>query len=226
MKSFDPIWENNIYGEGKHLNRYPYDKIVTFIFRNMPRNKPRNECRILEIGCGAGNNLWFCAREGFSVYGIDGSQSAIQYAKERFEQENLAGDFRVGDFMELPYQDDFFDLVIDRGSLTCAGISVAEKAIDEIHRVLGVGGKFFFNPYSERHTSFISSDIQEDNLNHNIQHGTLVGVGQICFYGMRDIKKLISKRWNTINLEHIEITNLTNKHQTAHAEWQITLEKK
>jgi 2-polyprenyl-3-methyl-5-hydroxy-6-metoxy-1,4-benzoquinol methylase len=62
---FDSIWENEIYGDGKNIARYPYDVILSFIYRNFPRNKPRNEIKILEVGCGTGNNLWFAAREGF-----------------------------------------------------------------------------------------------------------------------------------------------------------------
>jgi len=63
--SFDPHWEQQIYGQGAHLNLYPFDVVVTFVFRNAPRDRPRSEVRIVEIGCGAGNNLWFAAREGF-----------------------------------------------------------------------------------------------------------------------------------------------------------------
>jgi len=25
-RPFDPIWEEEIYGQGRHLNRYPFDK--------------------------------------------------------------------------------------------------------------------------------------------------------------------------------------------------------
>ncbi len=83
------IWEKKIYGQGQHLNRYPFENVVTFICRNYPRDKERKEINVLEVGCGSGNNLWFAAREGFSVTGIDDSKSAINYAKERFKNENL-----------------------------------------------------------------------------------------------------------------------------------------
>jgi len=95
----DPIWESEIYSQGHHLNRYPFDAVVSFLFRYRPRDKPREQTDVLEIGCGAGNNLWFAAREGFRVAGIDGSESAISFAQKRFESEKLSGDLRVGNFL-------------------------------------------------------------------------------------------------------------------------------
>src|SRR6266536_3320200 len=113
----DPAWERDIYGAGRQLNRYPFDAVVSFVFANAPA-KPRSETKILEIGCGAGNNLWFAAREGFAVTGIDTSPSAIAYARDRFRSERLAGEFHVAPFSSLPFPDDRFDLVIDRAAVS------------------------------------------------------------------------------------------------------------
>ena len=46
---------------------YPFDNVVTFLFRNYPKDK-QSEINILEVGCGGGNNLRFAAREGFNVF--------------------------------------------------------------------------------------------------------------------------------------------------------------
>ena len=81
---FDPVWEQK-YSSG-HAERYPWDAVVTFIFRNYPRNVARENVRILEVGFGTGPNLWFASREGFSVSGIEGSQSAVDYARSRFRK--------------------------------------------------------------------------------------------------------------------------------------------
>src|SRR3954451_16714670 len=94
--SFDTSWEER-YQRGAALVRYPYDFVVQFVNR-YPPDKPREETLVLEVGCGAGNNLWFAAREGFQVAGIDGSAAAIAYARRRFEQDGLTGDLLVGDF--------------------------------------------------------------------------------------------------------------------------------
>ena len=75
----------NIYSHGQQLNRYPFDSVVSFVYGFCPKQKSPEDTDVVEIGCGAGNNLWFAAREGFSVSGVDASPSAIHFAKTFFE---------------------------------------------------------------------------------------------------------------------------------------------
>jgi 2-polyprenyl-3-methyl-5-hydroxy-6-metoxy-1,4-benzoquinol methylase len=219
-----PVWES-IYGEGKALNRYPFDQVVSFIYRNFSRSKPRSETRILEIGCGAGNNLWFAAREGFSVTGIDASQHAIEFARKRFAEEDLQGDLRVGDFVSLPFDSDTYDFVIDRCALTCSSFASARKTIAEVRRVIAPGGKFFFNPYSDRHSSYASGNVRPDGITVDITAGTLVGIGPICFYGKRDVQAMFQQGWQMISLRHIEIMEELAPDFLSHAEWIAIGEK-
>jgi ubiquinone/menaquinone biosynthesis C-methylase UbiE len=218
------IWED-IYAEGKALNRYPFDQVVSFIYRNYSRNKPRSATKILEIGCGAGNNLWFAAREGFNVAGIDGSQHAIEFARKRFADEGLQGDLRIGDFGSLPFESDSYDFVIDRCALTCSSFASARKTIEEVRRVLAPGGSFFFNPYSDRHSSFASGNVRPDGVSVNISAGTLVGIGPICFYGKRDVQSMFEQGWQMVSLRHIEIMEELQPEFLSHAEW-IAIAKK
>ena len=223
--AFNPIWQEQIYSQGHALNRYPFDIVVSFVYHHFPRNKSRKEVRILEVGCGSGNNLWFAAREGFSVTGIDGSSSAIEFAKQRFQQEGLSGDFVVGDFTSLPFADNTYDLIIDRCALTCCGFSAAQSAVREIWRTMKSGGKFFANPYSDHHSSRASGKSVADGIVDGITEGTLTGVGGICFYGRGDIDRLLGSGWNVITRDHLVIMNETNATMLAHAEWRIVAEK-
>ncbi len=207
--AFDPIWENGIYGQGRHLNKYPFDCVVSFLYRHYPRELPRNQIRVLEIGSGAGNNLWFAAREGFCVAGIDGSPSAVH----------------VGDFTSLPFDDASFDLAIDRGSLTCCGLSDAKRAVVEIKRVIKRGGKLFCNPYSNRHSSYTSGRRGPDGLTLDVTTGTLVGVGQLCFYSKHDVEQLFELGWNLLSLQHLELIETIESSPNVHAEWRAVAQK-
>ncbi|MCS6243447.1 MAG: hypothetical protein H2172_06260 [Opitutus sp.] len=54
----DPAWEDAIYSQGRHLNRYPFDAVVSFVYRYRPTGRAPQEIRILEVGCGAGNTVY------------------------------------------------------------------------------------------------------------------------------------------------------------------------
>lgn len=222
--TFDPIWEE-LRKEGKSICRYPFDVAVSFLFKHAPGNKQRGQVRVLEIGCGAGNNLWFAAREGFQVTGIDGSATAIRYAQNRFKEEGLRGDFHIGCLTCLPFHECSFDLALDRASLTCCGASAAKQAVREIRRVLVPGGKFLCNPYGDSHSSRSSGTIGRDGLTLNISAGTLVGFGQICFYSKKDVDKLFEGGWEMLSVQLNEITEFTAP-GSIHTEWRIIAQKK
>jgi SAM-dependent methyltransferase len=219
--SFDPVW-TELQGAGTHLGRYPWDAVVSFVFRNAPRDRPRHEVRILEVGCGGAPNLWFAAREGFRVAGIDGSVPGIAYAQERFAAEGLEGDLCVGDFTDLPWAEDTFDLAVDRCAITCAGFAAGRRAVAEVQRVLRPGGAFFFNPYASDHTSASSGAPGHDGVRVGIDAGTLVGVGQLCFYGRADVDDAFGPGWE---IERVQRCELSDELSGAHVEWRVVARK-
>ncbi len=222
VNTYDKTWDQ-IYGSGQMLNRYPWDIVVSFLMRRRARNGER--LRVLEVGCGAGSNLWFAAREGFEVYGLDGSKDAIAYAKQRFAAEGLSGTFCVGDFTTLPYNDNFFDLVLDRGALVCCSRSACDRAISEILRVCKPQGHFLYNPYSREDTSASSGEEIADQLRINITEGPLANAGQLCFYNAEELATQIDRtQWTILEQDHRTHTNAVNNETNAY--WIIVLEKR
>jgi SAM-dependent methyltransferase len=139
------VWDE-VYAAGEQLNRWPFDSVVQFVFRHRP-NKPRDQTFILEIGYGAGNNLWFAATEGFRAAGVEKSEIAARYARARFAEAGTVGDLRVGPFVPLPFPDRTFDLAIDRAAVSYVPFEEALGAIAEVRRVLRPTGRFLFTPY-------------------------------------------------------------------------------
>lgn len=222
MPTFDQTWENRYKSDPRYRNRYPWSQVVSFVMREAPADRPRSDIAILEVGCGTANNLWFCAREGFGVAGIDGSSTAIEWARERFADENLEGDLRIGDFTSLPFPDSAFELCIDHAALSHTTAEGAARAIAEIHRVLRPGGKFLFNPYSDRCTSFYRSP-DPDGTVRDIRVGSITGGSAARFYSLQDIRDLFGPAWTINSLRHVEETDMMTRE--VHAEWLVVVEK-
>jgi len=100
--------------------------------------------RVLEIGCGGGQNSIVLAKKGAMVSGIDFSRNQIAYAKWLAKEERVKVDFHVGDMQNLTrFPDSTFDLVITAFSLLY--VKNLDKTFAEVHRVLKEGGLFVFS---------------------------------------------------------------------------------
>ena len=67
------------------------------------------EMKVLEVGCGTGANLMLYGQAGCSVYGIDSSPSMLAVASAKLGE---GAGLQLGDASRMPYQDNFFDLVV------------------------------------------------------------------------------------------------------------------
>lgn len=93
---------------------------------------------VLEVGCGLGTDAINFARAGAFYTGVDLTEASIELVRRRFEFEDQTADLRVADAEALPFADDSFDLVYSHGVLHHTPDT--QRAVDEIHRVLGPGG--------------------------------------------------------------------------------------
>lgn len=125
----------------KDWGRYPSIEVVSFVARHFYSAQDSAAVRILEVGPATGANVWFLAREGFETHAIDGSKVAIDKCTKMLEKEGLQANLKVGDIAQLPWDDSFFDCVIDCECLYANNYADSRKAVGEIHRVLKPGGR-------------------------------------------------------------------------------------
>lgn len=226
LSGWHTAWEENVYGKGRQLNRYPYHAVVGFVFSNFGAVPDRSKIQILELGCGAGNNLWFASREGFSVAGIDGSPSAVEYARRRFADEGLTGDFQVGNFASLPWPDGNFDMVLDRESLTHTTCAVIDSALKESRRVLRTGGKLLSIIYSDKHPGRAFGRHLGDNTYADFTGGYFEGLGTAHFAPLGEIETVYGKYFSVYSLVHTIEEDCLQGRVQINAFWRISATRK
>lgn len=150
-------WEKTYSSNNFHnKNEYPDTELVTFLMNNFGKIKDKSKIKILDLGCGWGNNLSFLKEKGFDYYGIDFCKTAVEQCKKYFKN------ILCGDISNLPYEDNFFDCVFDRCSIQHNSFKKQKKIILEVKRVIKKGGKFFSILISETTKPF---DFETSYLN-------------------------------------------------------------
>jgi ubiquinone/menaquinone biosynthesis C-methylase UbiE len=164
-KSFDVNWRNRAEASYLHWTRGQPSNQIQLAFRRhwITFNKiiesglELTGSRCLEVGCGRGSLSAYFADAGWDCSLIDLSPSVINLAKDAFDKQGLRADFRVGNCLDLPYGDNYFDLLFSIGLLE--HFEEIEKVLKEQIRVLKPGGLFLGYVVPESNSS-IQSEYQ------------------------------------------------------------------
>ncbi len=77
--------------------------------------RPVPACKVLDVGCGTGDNSIWLAQNGFQVTGTDTSNIALGKAKEKAAGAGVVCDFILVDFLTGKIEEAPFGFVFDRG---------------------------------------------------------------------------------------------------------------
>lgn len=220
--SFDPIWEQVFKTQA--WGKYPGEDLIRFVARNFYGVQNRKDVKILEVGCGPGANLWYIAREGFAVYGVDGSATAIAQAKNRLDSEcpGWKGELKVGDITHLEFEDGFFDAVIDNEAICCNSFKNSVRIYDELARVCKPCGKLFSRTFAKG----CWGDGTGKQVGYNawiVSEGPLLNKGFNRFTELSEIRDLI-KGFEIKEIELLTRTMEDRNHEVM--EWLIVGEKR
>ncbi len=106
--------------------------------------------RVLDVGCGTGENALFLARNGFTVFGIDLARGAIKSARAKAVERGVKATFEVGNALATGFEKDYFDNVIDSGLFHTFEDQYRPVYVAEIARVLRRRGKYFMLCFNDK----------------------------------------------------------------------------
>jgi len=105
--------------------------------------------RVLDIGCGTGENALFLAARGLDVVGIDTSETAIAKARAKAAERRADATFVAADALRLSTLGRQFDTVIDSGLLHVLSDEDRARLVASVGDVLRVGGRYYVLCFSE-----------------------------------------------------------------------------
>ena len=185
-----------------------------------------NQKKVLEVGLGFGSVAQKIAESGALYHGLDIAAGPVALARKRLEQNGLQGHVNKGNFLNCPYEDNFFDFVVSIGCFHHTGNM--QRAIDEAYRVLKPGGTaiiMVYSAYSYRqwisNTSktatrfinefFLKTDIRQEQTENErgAYDRTTDGIAapEVVFTSRLEFKKL-ARKFSTVQVWGENIENL------------------
>jgi len=210
---FDKTWDEIF--KGKQWGRYPSEDLVRFMARTFPVDKDRSEIKVLDLGCGGGANTWYLSREGFSVTGIDGSEAAIQQAKNLLVSEKCEAQFQIGDFANLKFPDASFDVVVELNAVQHNLWPDILKVHSEIHRILKKDGRFFGVMLSKETSGWQTANKLEENTFRGFKEGLIRYDVLVHLFTEQELKSLFEK-YGEVSVDKCLHTYNNVKDQLAH----------
>ncbi|MBN2833618.1 MAG: radical SAM protein [Candidatus Delongbacteria bacterium] len=170
---------------------------------------------ILDLGAGLGRNSFAFAKLGFSVLAFDSSQLAVDTIKMQVDKEDVTP--LCGDMHEIQMPDKSVNYVFSYNVLSHSDSYKISFAINELHRVLKVGGEGYATFCSKHSWSW-----KETNFPH-IDENTLIKLVPGAEFGvphyhadMSDILFMF-RRFEILDIKHTTKYNLNdNKKDSSH----------
>tara|TARA_B100001250_G_scaffold323679_1_gene287137 strand:- start:133 stop:849 length:717 start_codon:yes stop_codon:yes gene_type:complete len=119
--------------------------------------------RVLEIGAFGANNIRFLYEKGYKqIYGIEITESLVDLCRSSADflcqgsipKENIV----IGSNLNIPFEDNFFDLIISISTIHYSTGSDINKALKLWHRKLKKDGRIFLETAGPEHSFLLDSE--------------------------------------------------------------------
>ena len=187
--------------ESRQFN-YPSEVLVMLMKGNYIEGLDKNYAgkQVIDIGCGLGNNIVFLSSLELNVFGTEISEEIVNNTKSIVKAKGAKCDLRVGTNTQIPFEDNMFDYLISWNVIHYENSEDdMAQALNEYHRILKPGGRFFLQTGTPEHF------IWKDSVRIDV-HLRLIGKsddyrkGKILYYfGTEEyLRKFLSKKFNDI----------------------------
>jgi 2-polyprenyl-3-methyl-5-hydroxy-6-metoxy-1,4-benzoquinol methylase len=166
-------------------------------------------CSAIDLGCGAGNYAVYLAGKGFTVTGVDISETAIKYAKKNAKDKNVSCDFHRADVLgDLGKEvNKTFDFAYDWELLHHIYPENRNKYVENVQRLINPGGRYLSVCFNEKDVQFGGSGKYRKTQ-----------LGTILYFSSEDeLRKLFGAYFKILEIKTFEIKGKTVPHIVTYA---------
>lgn len=106
--------------------------------------------RVLDVGCGLGDNALFFAERGYQVTGIDVSPSVIDRNRNKARERGLQAEFLVADATTMEGVTGPFGTIVDSALMHCLDEKAQQNYLSALHRICAPGARLHLLCFSDR----------------------------------------------------------------------------
>ncbi len=110
--------------------------------------------RVLDLGCGFAKNTVLLEGLGFKAYGVDVAENAIALGRPWMHAPDR---LQAASIDTLPFDDGFFDAVLDVGCLHCLPQELLAPGVADLARVLRPGGRVYSRVFKPRDNQWLAA---------------------------------------------------------------------
>ncbi len=119
------------------------------VFVELAKKGEMEPGRVIDIGCGTGENAILLAESGYTVTGVDAAPIAIDTARAKAKARNVTVEFHIRNALNLNLGQSRFDNAIDSGLFHTFYDNERPVYAKEVAKSLREGGKYFMMCFSE-----------------------------------------------------------------------------
>jgi SAM-dependent methyltransferase len=124
-----------------------FGQIDIYVFDQILRGNIARGMRVLDAGCGSGRNLVYLLREGCEIFALDADAQGVEHVR-RLSASLATGlpaeNFQAGSIEEMPFPNEFADVVICNSVLHFARDEEQFRAmLNGLWKALRPGGMLF-----------------------------------------------------------------------------------
>jgi ubiquinone/menaquinone biosynthesis C-methylase UbiE len=94
--------------------KWPDQPMIRALFGGYLEHKvnPSEDWKVLDVGCGCGNNLVPFMNIGCDCYGVEPEAETIEFGEQVLNKRGYSATLEQGENRDLPFPDDKFDLLL------------------------------------------------------------------------------------------------------------------